>query len=450
MNGVKNKRKIKNFMLDNFRKGRKCLFFLLYDIVFLGGLILYLPYYFYKKKIDLEGLREKLTIYSQRNNKIFSSAKESIWIQSVSVGEVSLVKGLIKRLKTVTDCPIVISTTTITGRKMAEKLYPDCLIVYFPFDIGFLVKRMIKFLKPKLFISVETEIWPNLYYNLRRNSVPVIILNGRISEEALKRYRKMKIFIKKVLRMVDFVGAQSELYKERYLSLGLDENRVEVTGNLKFTSLDINEDYLLQFKSTYSQLLKKDNELLIIAASTHYPEEEIFLEVYNNLLQKFSYVKLMIAPRHIERVASLEKMITTKGFIPLRVSNLAVRTGSPKEIFILDTIGDLLYFYSLGDICFVGGSLVNYGGHNILEPLYFLKPTIFGSYMSNFQEIVGKVLQKRAAIKISNQEELRNTLEKLIGDEEYRKELSLQALGIFEEEKVSLEKNLKVILKWLD
>lgn len=426
-------------------------FLLLYDIVFLAGLIVYLPCYFYKKKINREGLEEKLTIYSPAKKEVISSIKRSVWIQVVSVGEVSLIKGLIKRLKTVTDSTLVISTTTITGRKVAEKLYPDCFVIYFPFDLSFLIKRAIRFLKPGVFIAIETEIWPNLYYHLKKNSVPVIILNGRISKGALRRYNKIRFFTRKILKMVNFVGAQSQVDKKRYLSLGLEENRIAVTGNLKFTSLDVDTDYLFKFKSKYSWLLKKEGKLLIIAGSTHYPEEETILEVYKELSKKFPYIKLMIAPRHIERVVSLEKIVRREGFVPLRISNLPPETSLlDKEIFILDTVGELFYFYSLGDICFVGGSLTDYGGHNILEPLCFLKPTVFGPYMSNFQEIEEKVLEKKAAVKVKGKEELRSVLEKLITSQSYRKELSLHASEIFEEEKGNLEKNLEIILKWLD
>jgi 3-deoxy-D-manno-octulosonic-acid transferase len=229
----------------------------------------------------------------------------------------------------------------------------------------------------------------------------------------------------------------------------LEENKITVTGNLKFSSLDADEKYLSAFRERYFHLVKKPNKLLIIAASTHFPEEEIFLEIYEELSRKYTNITLMLAPRHIERTSYLEALLASGGYRAIKISEPSPLVDS-KSIYILDTVGDLFYFYSLADICFVGGSLANFGGHNILEPLYFLKPTIFGPFMHNFKEIEKKVLQRSAAVKVNNIEELKKVLEMLIKDPKFRKELSMRALGIFEEEKVNLKKNLELVLRYLE
>jgi 3-deoxy-D-manno-octulosonic-acid transferase len=425
------------------------LLLLIYDILFILGLLFFLPYLSFRKKINLEALGEKLTVYPSKVKKAFSQIEGSIWIQAVSVGEVSLIKKLVEELKTLTSYKIVISTTTLTGRKVATKLYPGLLILYFPYDFGLLVRRAIKFIKPKLFISIETEIWPNLYYHLKKKNVPSVILNGRISDKAFRWYRRAKFLTERIFQNVSLVGAQDEFYKERFIFLGLEENKIAVTGNLKFTALSVDDKYLTSFKKKYSPLLGKPNRLLIIAASTHFPEEEIFLEIYNQLYKKYPNITLLIAPRHIERVPYVEGLIASRGFKPIRISKPAV-TRDSRDIYILDTVGDLFYFYSLADICFVGGSLANYGGHNILEPLYVSKPTVFGPFMYNFKEIERKVLERCAAVRVNSKEELRRVLDILIKEPQARKELALKAKGIFEEAKINLKRNLELIFKCLN
>ncbi|MCK4809748.1 MAG: hypothetical protein KAS99_02280 [Candidatus Omnitrophica bacterium] len=424
------------------------LFLFLYEIILVVCLLVYVPAQAFRRKIDLKALKEKFTFYHQNIKETLRNTNGSIWIQAVSVGEVSLIKSLVTKLRELTDREIIITTTTLTGNKVARKNYPQFPVLYFPFDFSFLAMRAVKLFKPELFISIETEIWPNLYRNLKKNNVPVIILNGRISAKAFNRYKKVKFFTKKIFEMVNFVGVQDGFYGKRFLSLGLEAAKISVTGNLKFAGFDVDKNSLRQFKSKYAGL-KTEKEFLIIAASTHYPEEKNLLEIFGYLLKKFSHLKIMFAPRHIERISSLERLLISKRFNPRKISTLSFDAHSPKDVFLLDTVGDLFYFYSLADICFVGGSLVKFGGHNILEPLYFLKPTIFGPHMENFQDIKHKVLKEQAAVSVKDKEELRIVLEKLISDENRRKDLASKALNVFEKEKANLKNNLRIISRYI-
>jgi 3-deoxy-D-manno-octulosonic-acid transferase len=218
---------------------------------------------------------------------------------------------------------------------------------------------------------------------------------------------------------------------------------------MKFESISINEKHLARLEEECKPFLKINNSLLIVAGSTHYPEEGLILNAYRDLVAFKENLSLLIAPRHIERVPLIEKSIMAVGFKPIKVSKLKEHSPNGKPVFILDTIGELLYFYALSDICFVGGSLVRYGGHNILEPIYFSKPTIFGSSMDNFKDIEEIILEKGAGIQVKDGQELREVLLRLVKDEILRNNLQQKCLNVFDDERKSLEKNLEIILKCL-
>ncbi|HDN86022.1 MAG: hypothetical protein DRP68_03965 [Candidatus Omnitrophota bacterium] len=418
-----------------------------YEILLLVGLVVNLFPYIYKKKIDWEGLLEKFTFYSSQIRNLFAQSSASIWIQAVSVGEVLLVRRLIKELE-LKNHTILITTTTLTGKRVAKKFYPHIPIVYFPFDFTFLLLRALNLFKPKIFIAVETEIWPNLYCRLKRRGTKILIINGRISEKAFFYYRKVKFFMKKIFSLIDYVGVKDNISRERFSSLGMEEEKISVVGNLKLASLYAEKKDLDDFYLKYGKL-KKKGEILLVAGSTHPGEEEMIIEIYQQLLEKFPNLKLIVGPRHLQRISLLEKMIEQKGFLPQRISRKGWENPQPPSIYILDTIGELFYFYSLADVCLVGGSWVKFGGHNILEPLYFLKPTLFGPYMENFKEIEEVVLEKKAGIKVKDKKELKEILEKLIGDSEAREKLSLRISRVFEEGEVILKRNIDIISKYL-
>ncbi|MBN3040904.1 MAG: tetraacyldisaccharide 4'-kinase [Candidatus Omnitrophica bacterium] len=416
-------------------------FYLIYDLVFITGLTFYLPVYFWRKKINLTALKQKLGFIQALK------ANESIWIQVVSVGEVNLIEGFLKRLKEVFDCPILISTTTLTGNILACKKYSHLAkIIFLPFDLSYVVKRVISKVKPKLFIAVETEIWPNLYRHLSSKNIPIVIVNGRISDKAFKRYKAVRELFKPILNNCFAIGAQNQEYYKKFIYLGADKKIVRVTGNMKFEAFNVNEKKLINIKFNYSPILKPGERFLFAAASTHEPEEEALIDIYESIKERGFNMALLLAPRHPQRAAVIEKLISAKGFTPVRISEIKNTTYSEDSVFILDTIGDLIYFLSLSDFCFVGGSFSNSGGHNILEPVYFLKPTLFGPDMSNFLDIEKTVLEMDAGIKVLTYKELQDNIEKLLTDEGSRKTLQSNCAKVFENEKNSLDSNLGLIL----
>jgi 3-deoxy-D-manno-octulosonic-acid transferase len=420
------------------------LLFLLYDLIFFVAFILYLPLYIWRKKINFAALREKFTFFSCKD------LKNAIWIQVVSVGEVNVIAGLIHKLKEVFNYPIVITTTTLTGNRLAKKKYGSLAqIFFFPFDISLVLEKAIKMFNPKIFIAVETEIWPNLFYRLNKKGIPVVIVNGRISARAFKRYQLIKPVIRKVLNLTSYVGVQNAHYKDKFLSLGCDEKKIAISGNMKFDSITLDEKQLLRLRQKFYPILKNNESLLIVCGSTHNPEEEIILGIFKSLIEVNKRLTLLIAPRHVERIVALEKTVSSLGFNPIRLSQAQKSQNNYKDIFLLDTIGELFYIYALADICFVGGSLANYGGHNILEPIYFLKPTIFGPHMDNFKDIAEIILEKGAGIAVKDNLQLKEVILALINDAAARNQLRLRCLDVFEEERKSLDESLKIILKCL-
>ncbi|MFA5270884.1 MAG: 3-deoxy-D-manno-octulosonic acid transferase [Candidatus Omnitrophota bacterium] len=420
------------------------LVFFIYDLIFIIGLIIYLPFYAWRKKITFSAFKQKMGFLG----KVKVPYNDSIWIQVVSVGEVNLIENLVERIHELFDYNLVITTTTLSGNKLAQKKYAQLAkILYFPFDISFVINRLIRFIRPKIFIAIETEIWPNLFHCLKKHDIPVVIINARISEKAFKHYKLFRPIIGNILKTCDYIGAQNLKHKSNFLYLGADENNITVTGNMKFNSIHVDEMRLQTLRNKYLHFLKTNNSLLIVAGSTHPPEETILLNLYNKILTKTENVTLVIAPRHIERVPAIEKIITASGLNPTRISNLSGYNPQKRNVFILDTIGELLYFYSFADICFVGGSLAKYGGHNILEPIFFSKPTVFGPDMDNFKDIEEVILSKKAGIKITDETDMENVLFALLNDKKKREELRLNCLDVFAGEKKVLEENLKIILK---
>ncbi|MCK9572893.1 MAG: hypothetical protein M0R20_00630 [Candidatus Omnitrophica bacterium] len=420
------------------------LFFLIYDIVFIVGLSIYLPFYIRRKKINLSALKQKMALIGRSD----LGQQNTIWIHVVSVGELNLIEKLAKRMHELFNYEIIITTTTLSANSLARKKYAKfAKIFFFPFDISFVINKIIKEFRPKIFIAAETELWPNLFYRLKRKNIPIVIVNARISDRAFARYKIIRPFMRKTLEKCSYIGTQNESYRDRFIYLGANPQTTIVSGNMKFESLDINENQLSYFRKKYLNLLKRENSCLIVAGSTHYPEEESLAIAYKELSALKKNVSLVIAPRHPERIPAIEKIIKSYGFNPIKLSTVSGTIQQNNNIFLLDTMGELLYLYSFSDISFVGGSLSNYGGHNILEPIFFLKPTLFGPNMENFQDIKEIILKNKAGMQIKDQEEFKEKLLQLIDNSSLRKELSLNCAKVFEEERKSLDENLKIILQ---
>jgi len=328
--------------------------------------------------------------------------KKCIWIHAVSVGEVLAVADLIEKLRNgLPQYTVVCSTVTKTGNQIAlEKLGNTCLIIYAPLDFSWIVQKFISIINPKIYISTETEIWPNLYIMLHKNGVPIIQINGRISDNAFNGYKRVRFLTKRVLACVNLFYMQSSHDAERIKQLGAHQERVHVSGNLKFDNTHENIAMRKEELGFYG------NEDVFIAGSTHPGEEDILIDVYKKLEKEFADLRLVIAPRHIERTNEVVHLIEKKGYKAVRFSQIDKGNGVDKGIIVLDAFGHLRALYGLAKIVFIGKTLTIGGGQNMIEPAFFGKPTIVGPLTQNFKSVMNVLLNAQALVQVNNAEEL--------------------------------------------
>ncbi len=419
--------------------------FIVYDLIFLLFTVIYLPVYLFKRKFH-KGFFTRLGFGLPQDLVL----NRPIWIHAVSLGEAIAVRGLIEKIReSYPEKRLVISTVTPTGNKIARDIAKGVdLVTYLPLDFSCIVKKVINRINPCLFIIAETEIWPNLISRLHKNNIPVAIINARISDKSFKGYTAAKFLVRQILIKVNLFCAQTEQDAKRLISLGASQDKVKITGNLKFDNAKytVSQEDFMGLKDKLG-LSKRDK--LLVAGSTHEGEEEIVLGSYKELLQDFPDLKLLLAPRHPERANDIEKLAIKNEFIPMRISRLTSESVKPQTIFILDTVGQLMNYYALGDIIFVGGSLIKKGGHNILEPASLGKPVIFGPYMFNFRDIFELFINAKACILIKGKEELTAAIKDLLMSPEKIEELGKKGLNIIKQNKGAVSRTLEYIKVFL-
>jgi 3-deoxy-D-manno-octulosonic-acid transferase len=379
-------------------------------------------------------------------------AEQSIWIHAVSVGEVLTARALLPDLRErYPKLRLFLSTTTMTGQQIARNnlQYVD-EVFYFPFDLGFIVNRTLGLVRPRLFIMMETEIWPNQLRACHRAGVKTLLVNGRISSRSYPRYRLARPFFRRVLRHVDRFCMQSDESARRVVDIGADRDRVVVTGSLKFDSLEIPGSSPDRGHNRVLRYFRIPPERpVIIAASTLKGEEEAVLDAFQRIRATMSNALLIIAPRKPQRFEDVERLARRAGWNVARRSELRVDAEPRHDVVVLDTIGELAQLYQLATAVFVGGSLVDSGGHNILEPAVFGKPIVFGPYMQNFAEIARTFLDNGAAIQVRNGRELEPALVDLLGDPVRRARLGAAARALVEANRGARTKTLAAIAQLL-
>ncbi|MBT9131974.1 3-deoxy-D-manno-octulosonic acid transferase [candidate division NPL-UPA2 bacterium Unc8] len=370
-------------------------------------------------------LKEKLGLLPLSVSKIEGTPR--IWVNAVSVGEVVAAGSIVKLLReTYPSASIILSTGTETGRKTAEQTIKEVDgYIYFPLDFPWVVRRVLRILRPHLFITIETEIWPNFLSIARKMGIKTMLANGRISARSFNRYRRTRFLWKKVLGNFDAMSMISKIDAERIKSIGAEPEKVFISGNSKYDTLISRANP--GFKAEIRKLLQiEPYEAVFLAASTHDGEEKIIIKAYKNLLKEFPHLIFIIAPRHIKRVASVEKALRSEGLSDFIHRSSLQHTRRKSPIIILDVIGELFYVYSLGTIIFCGGSLVKKGGQNILEPACWGKVVFYGPSMEDFlveRELLGGAgagievkgaasLVREAMVLLNNPEERRQRGEK--------------------------------------
>jgi 3-deoxy-D-manno-octulosonic-acid transferase len=369
----------------------------------------------------------------------------SIWVHAVSVGEVLTARALIPDLRRrYPALRLFLSTTTMAGQQIAKRLPDVDGVFYFPFDWGFIVRRTLGLVRPRLFLMMETEIWPNLLRACRRSGTKTVLVNGRISPRSFGRYRLIGPFFRRVLADVDRFCVQGEETASRLVSLGVERSKIAITGSLKFDSLDLSASgHVRERVLRYFRL--GPSRPVIVAGSTLKGEEAAVLQAFARLRTRLPNLLLIIAPRHPERFGEVEELARQAAFHTMRRSELVVDAEPRAEVVVLDTLGELAQLYQVATVVFVGGSLVDAGGHNIMEPAVFGKPIIFGPYMSNFAEIATSFVAAGAAMQVASERELEPALWRLLADPVSRARLGASARALVEANRGARDKTLAVI-----
>ena len=423
--------------------------YVVYSLLTLVAFVLASPYFVYQAiryKKYIGSLRQRLGFLPISFN---FDGEHSIWIHAVSVGEALTARALAADLKArYPRLRLFLSTTTIAGQQVARRSLSNVdAVFYFPFDWTFIVRRTLKLVRPRLFVMMETEIWPNLLRECRRSGVKTVVINGRISSRSYPRYRLIRPFFRRVLADVDRFCMQSEESARRLVDLGADPARVTVTGSLKFDSLELPaatahgkpRERVLRFFRIGPQ------RTVVVAGSTVRGEEAAVLRAFARIKATMPSALAVLAPRQTERFGEVERIAREAGFVTMRRSELPIDAEPRADVVVLDSIGELAQIYQLATAVFVGGSLVGHGGHNILEPAVFGKPIVFGSHMQNFREIADAFLANDAAIQVASDRELEAALLALVTDPVRRARLGAAARALVEANRGAKTKTLAVI-----
>lgn len=411
--------------------------------------IIYIPIIYLKKfKKSF-----KNTSYRRRWAERFAQTKlrlkDCIWIHSVSVGESLSAEPLVKELlKNYPNEKFVITTTTPTGSDVVKRLYKDNKNVYhmyIPYDIMPFVNSFFVKVNPKMLVIIETEIWPNILNKCFAEEIPVVITNARLSRRSMRNYTKIPFGNLFLFNKISQINAQTEKDAKRFCSLDVAKDRVSVTGNLKYNLItpdDLAEN-VLDLKASLA------SRPVWIAGSTHQGEEQIILAAHKEILKEYPDCILILVPRHKERFLEIEKLIFDQSFSYQKRSTCKNEIFSHTQVYLGDTMGELLQLYYISQICFVGGSLIENGGHNLLEPAALAKPILSGPSLYNFSQISKELSHNKALILVKNQQEITKNVLKLLENKELYQKMSSGALETFKAHSDVLEKQYNNITKFL-
>ncbi|MBV52919.1 MAG: 3-deoxy-D-manno-octulosonic acid transferase [Coxiellaceae bacterium] len=368
----------------------------------------------------------------------------AIWIHAVSVGEVIASIPLVKSLCShYPDHRIVMTTTTPTGSDQVLRCLKEYVThFYLPYDLPSCIHRFIRRRRVEAIIIMETELWPNLLNVHYKKNLPIIIANARLSAKSKRRYNCIKPLVKRLLSQVSVVIGQTDLDIQRYIKLGLQPDRAQVSGNIKF-DLTIPQDIFLQ-ASKLRERIGIGGRPTIILSSTHEGEEKIWIPILKSIRKQIPDVLLLVAPRHPDRFDAVRRLLTAHDLVVMRRS-LGQVVNQKTDVYLCDTMGELLQFYAVSDISFVGGSLVPVGGHNLIEPAALGLPVMTGQYLQNFDMIKKQLLSECALLIVSDPQSIIENMVALISDQQARKAMGVRAKKVVEANHGALQRHLSII-----
>jgi 3-deoxy-D-manno-octulosonic-acid transferase len=370
------------------------------------------------------GLPQRFGFYPRAVREKLAGARP-LWIHAASVGEVRSAEPLVRELKArAPHRKVVLSTFTATGNRIARDIAEVDAAIYLPLDFPWMVRRAMRALDPAILVIIETEIWPNLLRAGFQRGIPCVLLSGRISEKAFVRYAIFRAFFRRVLGCFSTLGMQSPADAARAAQLGVENGKVSVVGNLKFASRSADNGWRRILS------VRDPSRHVLVAGSSHRGEEEMLLAALTSTRRKFPSLSLVLAPRHPERFDEVEKLLLNSHFVFRRKSRTVAEEYFGADVLLLDTVGELPEFFAAADIAFVGGSLIDHGGHNLLEPARCEKPILFGPYMGNFKTIAEEMKRGGAAIEVRDAADLARALMDLLKDKEARRRMGERACQI--------------------
>ena len=411
--------------------------YFLYNVLIILVLIFFvIPYYTYRLMTEKGFSRRfRQSMGSVKDREIAKvMQKDCVWIHGASVGEIVATSPLVKQIrKEMPGRPILVSAFTVGGYDMAKQIIPEAdAIIYFPLDLPFVSESLVKRIKPGVFMPVETELWPNFLRSLRERHIPVMMVNGRISEKSVKTYRYMYGIWDDILNTVTRFCMQSSIDADYIASLGADKSKIFVTGNTKFdqTYAEVTDEDLKNYRQ---QLGIEGAYPVIVAGSTHPGEEKALFRVFKEVRKNFKDARLLIAPRKPVRSAEIAKLAESNGFDVGYRSKMLEHGAETHSVVMLDTIGELGRIYAVGDLVFVGGSLATTGGHNVLEPAAHAKPILVGPNMQNFKDSYALLSKVGACKMVKNVEELISETLDILQNDERRQKMGDAAWQVIQE-----------------
>ena len=428
---------------------------LLLSLLFLLLLPFALCYLPFKPKLWGE-VKERIGIFPKQVSNYIKSLKQEkkdlLWIHAASVGELMMAKSIIGELvNKYSKLGYLVSTNSSSGMKMAAQLFGSEKHILIPLDLPWIIKPLVKRIKPKVTILVEFEAWPNFVASLSRIGSKIVLVNASMNKKIIKSYNYFPGLLTTTLNKLDFLGMQSEEEAEKVKALGVERSKIKITGNMKFDNYFKAKDKM-GASELKDRLQIPRNAPILIAGSTHSGEEEMLFRIYPEIKKEIRDLLLIIAPRHLERteeVKLLGESYNLKMVECTKFDTPGFRWSFADGIIILDTMGELADLYTIASVVFVGGSLVDNGGHNLFEPVIYGKPVLFGPYIQDFKETAELLLENQIGIMVKNEEELKNKILLLLQDENRRREIRGKAEELLAIEKGAVKRSIKIIQELL-
>ena len=428
----------------------------LYNLLFNIGFALSAPFYFLKMNRRgnwVSGFGQRFGRYDGKLKQALTN-RRTIWLHAVSVGEVAICTRLVEALAArLPNHKFVVSTTTSTGMaELQKRLSSDISKIYYPIDRKKHVQRALGTINPEALVFVEAEIWPNMIWGLQRRGIPYLLVNARISEKSFRGYRRFGFFFRSLFAGFKGVGVQDEADAHRLKQLGVREKALQVVGSLKFDAVSTT-GARLDVPHLLHQLGVPKDALLIVGGSTHAGEEVILWEAFTHLKSQFPNLFLILVPRHHERGGEVGRELEKLGARFAYRNEILPTTRRPAgsiDCLLVNTTGELRYFYQHADLVFVGKSLTAEGGQNPIEPAALGKVVLFGPNMQNFPQIVPHFLAQGGALQVRDAVELERQMALLLANPDRRAEIGRKAMEVVAANQGGLEKTVEMIVRALE